>query len=73
MGKDHNYVALLAIRAKKLEWQVRRARTRKGSRTVGPANPASPILLTRTLADGAGFRQKEAADVDDLVSDFGFL
>lgn len=71
-GTERNYVALLETRIEKLEKQIRHAKARQESRTVGLTNAAGPILLTRTSAD-PDLRRKEATDADNLVSDFGFL
>ena len=65
-GKERSYVASLESRIERLEKQIAQC---KGSRAVAQPSPPN---------DGVGVaakrsRRNEATDVDDLVSDFGYL
>jgi hypothetical protein len=72
-GKERSYVASLELRVERLEKQLAQARHRKGSATM---DIAAPSLLPSKSQIAGGRRQvqrKEALDVDELVSDFGYL
>lgn len=76
-GKERSYVAALEAASARLQKRLAEARATNTGNTV--SSPASndaragrpgPSPLPRTIS---GTRKKEASDVDDLVSDFGFL
>jgi hypothetical protein len=76
-GKERSYVAALEAASARLQKKLAEAKaTNSGNAVASPASSdsrhgrpgASP--LPRTVS---GSRKKEASDVDDLVSDFGFL
>lgn len=75
-GKERSYVATLETRIDKLEKRLHEARAqRKQSLAMmdsGSATPrrASVDVRKREQRDA---RRKEASDIDDLVSDFGYL
>lgn len=74
-GKERSYVASLENRIDKLQKQIAEAKARKGTTNgldvVSTQPPLAPPFL---LSGGSGrMRRKEAQDVSDLVSDFGFL
>lgn len=70
-GKERNYVASLENRIERLERQVRQAKERRSSLTMSG--------VTSKQVERLGFAtcrqsdRKEERDIDDLVSDFGFL
>ena len=72
-GKNRNYVTLLEVRVKELEQQIRQIRVRQDAKEFGSSNASSTGISTRKSAESPDLCLKEAADVDDLVSDFGFL
>ena len=74
-GKERNYVASLEIRVEKLEKQLSDARARKISVTMLDLSlqQSAPSSASRPISRKPKSQRKEAADVDDLVSDFGFL
>ena len=74
-GKERNYVASLETRIEKLERQLSDARERKISVTMLDLNlqQPAPSPASRPVSRKPKSQRKEAADVDDLVSDFGFL
>ena len=74
-GKERNYVSSLEIRVEKLETQLAEARRRKISVTMldldTKQSTSSPS--NRSISRKPKSQRREASDVDDLVSDFGFL
>ena len=75
-GKERSYVASLETRVEKLEKQISQAKARKAAASnlldVVSAqtflSPEVPLQAGNTRA-----QRKEASNIDDLVSDFGFL
>lgn len=70
-GKERSYVAALEAAAQRLQKKVDEARADAAARqsrqgSVPPQRPVQPRKIS-------GVRRKEASDVDELVSDFGFL
>ena len=74
-GKERSYVASLETRVERLEQQISQARGRKISvDMVGAASAAGCIPSGKCHSDRRRKSEKqEASNVDDLVSDFGFL
>ncbi|KAG4415888.1 hypothetical protein IFR04_010963 [Cadophora malorum] len=79
-GKERSYVASLESRVEKLEKRIAYARNRKASVAMhdgedpGEVPDRKDSLATiRAAIHGKAARRREAADVDELVSDFGFL
>ena len=76
----HSYVASLESRVEKLERKIAYARARKASVAMhdgdepaeGPGRKDS-LATIRAAIHGKAARRREAADVNELVSDFGFL
>ncbi len=75
-----SYVASLESRIEKLEKRLAFARSRKASVAMHegevPAQPADrkdSLATIRAAIHGKAARRREAADVNELVSDFGFL
>ena len=70
-GKERSYVASLETRVEKLERQVAQAKARKAT--------TQPFLVPPVVINGGSgvamgkIQRKETQDVNDLVSDFGFL
>lgn len=76
-GKERSYVAALEAASARLQKKLAEAKAANSGNTVtSPASNDSrggrpgPSPVARTVS---GTRKKEASDVDDLVSDFGFL
>lgn len=76
-GKERSYVAALEAASARLQKRLTEARTKIPNNAV--TSPASdnvrisrpgPSPVPKAIS---GTRRKEASDVDDLVSDFGFL
>ena len=75
-GKERSYVASLETRVEKLEKQISQAKARKAAtsnlldvvsaQTLLPSEIPFQTVNTRA-------QRKEASNIDDLVSDFGFL
>ncbi|KAL6718093.1 hypothetical protein ACLMJK_004179 [Lecanora helva] len=84
-GKERSYVASLENRIEKLERQIAQAKARKATANAFDMVTAQPLLAPPVLVpDGSGsdrkvgaragkIGRKETQDVNDLVSDFGFL
>lgn len=75
-GKERSYVASLENRIEKLERQIAQAKGRKVTANTLDLVSAQPFLAPpmATTAHGSGRTgRKETQDVNDLVSDFGFL
>ncbi|KAG9238700.1 fungal-specific transcription factor domain-containing protein [Amylocarpus encephaloides] len=79
-GKERSYVASLESRVEKLERRIAYARSRKASVAMHDVDAPVEIpdrkdsLATiRAAIHGKAARRREAADVNELVSDFGFL
>ncbi|TVY26513.1 Positive regulator of purine utilization [Lachnellula hyalina] len=79
-GKERSYVASLESRVEKLERRLAYARSRKAS--VAMHDIDAPFQMPdrkdslaniRAAIHGKAARRREAADVNELVSDFGFL
>ena len=75
-GKERSYVASLETRVEKLEKQIAQAKARKaGSSDL--LNVVSSQHFLSAPMPGPPVRgraqRKEASNIDDLVSDFGFL
>jgi hypothetical protein len=75
-----SYVASLESRVEKLERRIAYARSRKASVAMHEADePTEPpdrkdsLATIRAAIHGKAARRREAADVNELVSDFGFL
>lgn len=68
-------MASLETRVERLEKQIAQAKGRKASMNALDMVSGQPLLTPRmpSLAGGGKIRRKEAQDVNDLVSDFGFL
>ncbi|KAH6678439.1 fungal-specific transcription factor domain-containing protein [Halenospora varia] len=79
-GKERSYVASLESRAEKLEKKIAFARARKQSVAMHDADEPvevpdrkDSLATIRAAIHGKAARRREAADVNELVSDFGFL
>ena len=75
-----SYVASLESRVEKLERRINYARSRKASvamhdadEPVAPPDRKDSLATIRAAIHGKAARRREAADVNELVSDFGFL
>jgi hypothetical protein len=76
----NSYVASLESRVEKLERKIAYAKNRKASvamhdadePTEGPDRKDS-LAVIRAAIHGKAARRREVADVNELVSDFGFL
>jgi hypothetical protein len=74
-----SYVASLESRVEKLEKRLAFARLRKASVAMHDGEePETPdrkdsLATIRAAIHGKAARRREAADVNELVSDFGFL
>ena len=79
-GKERSYVASLENRVKKLERQIDQAKARKATTNaldmVSAQSLLAPPVMVPSGLGGSGegkVRRNETQDVNDLVSDFGFL
>ena len=74
-GKERSYISSLEARVEKLEKQIAHAKDRKTFATMTDAIPGPATTPLQVHLDGRLQRtqRKEASDVDELVSDFGFL
>ncbi|KFX94683.1 hypothetical protein O988_06151 [Pseudogymnoascus sp. VKM F-3808] len=80
-GKERSYVASLESRVEKLEKRIQYAKLRKASVTMheGDSPPMTPpdrkdsLAAIRAAIQGKAARRREATDVNELVSDFGFM
>ena len=74
-GKERSYVASLETRIDRLEREIERARTRAGLTTKAPTSPSTsrPSATSDKPRLSQTSQKQEATDVDNLVSDFGFL
>lgn len=74
-GKERNYVASLENRVERLEGQISRAKSQKSAFEMLNIARMQPLLLSNSgaIVGQKSLQRKEARDVDDLVSDFGFL
>jgi hypothetical protein len=75
-----SYVASLESRVEKLEKRLAYARSRKasvamhdGDEPVEAPDRKDSLATIRAAIHGKAARRREAADVNELVSDFGFL
>ena len=78
--KQFSYVASLESRVEKLERRINYARSRKASvamhdadEPVAPPDRKDSLATIRAAIHGKAARRREVADVNELVSDFGFL
>jgi hypothetical protein len=77
-GKERSYVATLEARVERLEQKINETRERRKS-SLAMMEPAvlSPRRLSTDASgrprDRRAARRKELSDIDELVSDFGFL
>ena len=69
-GKERSYVASLETRVERLEKQIAQAKARRAA-----ASNLLNVVSTQTFFQAGNTRaqRKEASNIDDLVSDFGFL
>lgn len=80
-GKERSYVASLESRIEKLERRIAFARSRKASVAMheedeAPTEPPDrkdSLATIRAAIHGKAARRRETTDVNELVSDFGFL
>ncbi|CZT05273.1 related to GAL4-like transcriptional activator [Rhynchosporium agropyri] len=79
-GKERSYVASLESRVEKLEKRIAYARNRKASVAMHydedihvTSDRKDSLATIRAAIHGKAARRREAADVDELVSDFGIL
>ena len=78
-GKERSYVASLETRVEKLERQIAQAKARKATTNTLDMVSTQPFLAPPVVTTGGNagamnrVRRKETQDVNDLVSDFGFL
>jgi len=74
-GKERSYVATLESRLEKLERRLIEAQARRKSSVamfdLDVATPRRQSLDNHKIQKAA--RRKEASDIDELVSDFGYL
>ncbi|KAI9699027.1 MAG: hypothetical protein M1836_003216 [Candelina mexicana] len=70
-GKERSYVASLEARLEKLEQRLAQTKTHNTSSTL--PNPQRPAINAQTSRRQSGRERKESSDIDELVSDFGFL
>lgn len=75
-----SYVASLESRVEKLERRIAYARSRKASvamhdtdEPTEPPDRKDSLATIRAAIHSKAARRREAADVNELVSDFGFL
>lgn len=85
-GKERSYVSTLETRIEKLERRLREAQQRKSSvvsmsdqdlelqiKAGTPATQRNPNTAVNNSKLEKAAKRKEARDIDELVSDFGFL
>ena len=74
-GKERSYVSSLEARVDKLERQISQVKGRKSSVAMLDSWPPQAATSSEVFSDGTlrSAQRKENLDVDDLVSDFGFL
>ena len=73
-GKERSYVASLESRIEKLEKQISQSRRRVNSVTSSDGDLAySESTSSSTVNRRQKKQRREVSEVDDLVSDFGFL
>ncbi|KAI1000289.1 hypothetical protein K3495_g7905 [Podosphaera aphanis] len=80
-GSERNYVASLESRVEELEKKLAFARSRKDSlitansadEPIEPSDCPSSFCAILTAVRGKAARRREAAELEELVSDFGFL
>ena len=73
-GKERSYVASLESRIERLEKQIAQRKSRPApltGATLGTPQPNPATTVNRS--NSRTWQRKEAGDVDDLVSDFGFM
>ena len=73
-GKERSYVASLESRVERLERQISRTKGRQGSNyMLDGSNLEVMSMADRSMGSRRRKERAEVSDVDDLVSDFGFL
>jgi uncharacterized Zn finger protein (UPF0148 family) len=81
-GKERSYVATLESRVEKLEKKIQEARARRKSSVIimqdtsedsTPRRSSTDTLKATKPVSQRAARQREASEIDDLVSDFGLL
>jgi hypothetical protein len=73
-GKERSYVASLESRIERLETRLATSKRRKGSAIfLDISNRVRPATPPVSSSIGKRSQQKEATNVDELVSDFGYL
>lgn len=74
-GTERSYVSSLEMRVEKLEKQISQAKGRKSSVSILYSLPTQAATSSKVYLNGHHQRDQiqEASDVNDLVSDFGFL
>ena len=72
-GRERSYVASLETRIEKLEKQIAQAKTKRNPRDSNNTSTDVIAPVLRASVGGNKIQRKEASDVSDLVSDFGFL
>lgn len=72
-GKERSYVASLEDRVEKLQRQIAEAKASRATVNALDLVSAQPFLAPPVFRGGGRVRRRDAQDVNDLVSDFGFL
>ena len=72
-GKERSYVASLENRVEKLQRQIAEAKTPRATGNTLDLVSAQTFLTPPGFRGGSRIRRRDAQDVNDLVSDFGFL
>jgi hypothetical protein len=72
-GKERSYVASLETRVERLEKQLAQTRQRRSSTAMDMFNPRLTVPALHIPSGRRRVQRKEASDVDELVSDFGYL
>lgn len=81
MLTGYSYVSSLESRVEKLEKRIQYAKMRKQSASASdgqglplpPADRKDSLAAIRAAVHGKAARRREAVDVNELVSDFGFM
>ncbi len=72
-GKERSYVASLENRVEKLQRQIAEAKALRATENTLDLVSAQPFRNPPIFHGGSRIRRRDAQDVNDLVSDFGFL
>lgn len=72
-GKERSYVASLENRVEKLHNQIAERKAQRPTMNAPDLVPAQPFPSSSVSQGGGKVRRRDAQDVNDLVSDFGFL